>query len=132
MAFKLFTALVAVAAATSALAQTDLAQCDFVFIPESPVDPATFNVAADFNFIPGFELIKAAGDQGFIEGATFTEDSDDVFNVHNAFSAVGFTCAQSADFLDSLAGQTLPGSTGFNWTIQSAECSCDSNRALHR
>ncbi|KAF5352744.1 hypothetical protein D9756_006244 [Leucocoprinus leucothites] len=105
MAFKFFTVLVTIAAANSLLAQADLAQCDFVFIPESPIDPAT-NVT---------------------EGATFTEDPDEVFNVHNAFSAVGFTCAQSADFLEDLAGQTLPGPTGFNWTIQSAECSCDSN-----
>lgn len=51
MAFKnLITALVALAATATAVAQTDLAQCDFVFIPDVPVDPASTNVVADFNF----------------------------------------------------------------------------------
>ncbi|KXN85992.1 hypothetical protein AN958_10602 [Leucoagaricus sp. SymC.cos] len=124
MAFKPFTALVAIVAATTTFAQTDLAQCDFVFIPNG--DPSDGNIVADFNYIPGFAMLSTGdGGEGFIQGATYTEDPEGVFNVHNAFSKVGWTCAQTADFQESLAGQTLPGATGFLWTIQSAECSCD-------
>lgn len=52
MAFKFFATFVLVTmAATSAIAQTDLTQCDFVFIPDTPVGPDPgFSLAGDFNF----------------------------------------------------------------------------------
>lgn len=48
---NLVTAFVALAvAAVTAVAQTDLSSCDFVFVPDVPVDPAVTNVVGDFNF----------------------------------------------------------------------------------
>ncbi|KAF9449985.1 hypothetical protein P691DRAFT_790041 [Macrolepiota fuliginosa MF-IS2] len=103
----------------------DLATCDYVFVPGVPVDPATTNLLAEFNFITGHSLAVGAP-SGAIDGtgSTFTENPNDSFNVHNELSAQGWTCAQTKEFLEGLARSTQLGPSGISWLIQSVACTC--------
>lgn len=127
MLFKVLAAFLKFFAAdppSSALTQRYLAQCDFVFIPETSaaIPQGISALAVDFNRIPEVVLF------GMDEQATFAEASPEVFLAHKAFYAKGWTCDQTIGQLEHLIGKSLEDSTtGLRWNIQSIQCSCDLN-----
>ncbi|KAF5352753.1 hypothetical protein D9756_006249 [Leucocoprinus leucothites] len=137
---KLFVALTIAASTVVALPSTftrrtdDLATCHYVFVPGVPVDPATTNLVAEFNYITGRSLAVAVTPNvirvcitpvfNVGPGSTFVENADGSFDVDNGLSADGWTCAQTAAFMESLAGSNQLGPSGVTWLIQSSECTC--------
>ncbi|KAJ3572147.1 hypothetical protein NP233_g3274 [Leucocoprinus birnbaumii] len=126
---KLIVALTIATSAVMALPTRradGFASCNYLFVPGVPVVPATTNLVADFNYITGRALAVAVSPHIINgPGSTFTENADNTFNVSNKLETDVWTCAQTAAFLESLAGTNQLGPDGVTWLIKTSECTCD-------
>ncbi|KAF9462818.1 hypothetical protein BDZ94DRAFT_1260397 [Collybia nuda] len=121
---KYLIALAAIATATaSPTKRDDTTTCSFILHPNVPVDSATVNLFAEFNYAIGRTLGLAVPSHQIYggKGATWVDNGDNTFDVQDTIAAVGETSASTATIINGWTGTSLLGLTA-NWLVESVSC----------